>query len=149
MPPSPPAPPRRRRSTRSSWRALRSVLEPEPAGLSDFYAHYHTLQVLKGLVAAAPLALQQVCAEMAAGRRGLGIAAPCGHCCAVQLLFPRPAAGCYSLSKRTLSQLCLQVILATPLGLTRLMDVLNEQEVRWLCSVFSNISSVAAAAVIR
>lgn len=39
---------------------LLSLLEPEPAGLSDFYARYHTLQVLKGLVAAAPLALQQV-----------------------------------------------------------------------------------------
>ena len=39
---------------------LLSLLEPEPAGLADFYARYHTLQVLKGLVAAAPLALQQV-----------------------------------------------------------------------------------------
>lgn len=39
---------------------LLSLLEPEPSGLADFYARYHALQVLKGLVAAAPLALQQV-----------------------------------------------------------------------------------------
>lgn len=48
---------------------LLSLLEPEPAGLSDFYARYHTLQVLKGLVAAAPLALQQVGAGSAGGAR--------------------------------------------------------------------------------
>ena len=28
--------------------------------MSDFYARYHTLQLLKGLVVAAPLQLQQV-----------------------------------------------------------------------------------------
>lgn len=41
---------------------LLSLLEPEPSGMADFYARYHTLQVLKGLVATAPLALQQACA---------------------------------------------------------------------------------------
>ena len=39
---------------------LLSLLEAEPGGSSDFYARYHTLQVLKGLSAAAPLQLQQV-----------------------------------------------------------------------------------------
>lgn len=59
---------------------LLGLLDAEPAGLADFYARYHTLQVFKGLAAAAPLVLQQA-------------------------------------------------ILGAPLGVTRLMDMLNEQEV--------------------
>ena len=39
---------------------LLSLLEQEPAGVGDFYARYHTLQVLKGLVATAPRQLQEV-----------------------------------------------------------------------------------------
>ena len=39
---------------------LLSLLGQEPAGLGDFYARYHTLQVLKGLVATAPHQLQEV-----------------------------------------------------------------------------------------
>lgn len=59
---------------------LLGLLDAEPAGLADFYSRYHTLQVFKGLAAAAPLVLQQA-------------------------------------------------ILGAPLGVTRLMDLLNEQEV--------------------
>ena len=47
---------------------LLSLLEAEPAGMADFYARYHALQVLKGLSAAAPLQLQEV--------RGRGVRGP-------------------------------------------------------------------------
>ncbi|PSC74328.1 Arginine deiminase [Micractinium conductrix] len=59
---------------------LLSLLEAAPAGLGDFYARYHTLQVIKGLAAAAPSQLQEA-------------------------------------------------ILGAPLGMTRIMDLLGEQEV--------------------
>ena len=39
---------------------LLSLLEPGPAGVADFYARYHTMQVFKGMVAAAPHLLQEV-----------------------------------------------------------------------------------------
>ena len=50
---------------------------------------------------------------------------PSCHGCRCSLAIHRPRPNC-----RTLCTPRLQVILATPLGLTRLMDVLNEQEVR-------------------
>ena len=49
---------------------LLSLLEQEPAGLGNFYARYHTLQVLKGLVATAPRQLQEVRGWV--GGRGAG-----------------------------------------------------------------------------
>ena len=44
---------------------LLSLLEPGPAGVADFYARYHTMQVFKGMVAAAPHLLQEVSEQQA------------------------------------------------------------------------------------
>ncbi|KAL4452662.1 hypothetical protein ABPG75_008324 [Micractinium tetrahymenae] len=59
---------------------LLALLEQGAGGVADFYARYHTLQVIKGLAASAPRQLQEA-------------------------------------------------ILGAPLGMTRLMDLLGEQEV--------------------
>lgn len=45
---------------------LLALLEQGPGGVSDFYARYHTLQIIRGLAAMAPRQLQEVGAALLA-----------------------------------------------------------------------------------
>lgn len=40
---------------------LLSLLDDEPAGISDFYVRYHTIQLLTSLAAVSSFRIQEVC----------------------------------------------------------------------------------------